>query len=88
MNQCLDLVFLASPSAAFLLLLIFGPNIFNFIVKFVSPSSSMTRISPGQCPAMLEQAALFCEFSSPSVNAPRVPQAVLPLRPYTGDHLQ
>ena len=36
-------------SAAFLLLLNFGPYIFNFLVKFVSPSSSMTKISPGQC---------------------------------------
>ena len=49
-NQCLDLVLLASPSAACLPLLIFGPYIFNFLVKFVSPSSSMTRISPGQHP--------------------------------------
>ena len=36
-------------SAAFLLLLNFGPYIFYFLVKFVSPSSSMTKISPGQC---------------------------------------
>ena len=50
MNQCLDLVLLDSPSAAFLHQLIFGPNIFNFLVKFFSPSSSMTRISPGQHP--------------------------------------
>ena len=50
MNQCLDLVFLASPTTAFLLLLIFGPCTFNFLVKFASPSSSMTRISPGQHP--------------------------------------
>ena len=50
MNQCLDLVLLASPSAAFLQLFIFGPYIFNFLVKFVSPSSSTTRISPGQHP--------------------------------------
>ena len=48
MNQCLGLVLLASPTTAFLLLLIFGPCI--FLVKFVSPSSSMTRISPGQHP--------------------------------------
>ena len=50
MNQCLDLVLLASPSATFLHLLIFGPYIFNFLVKFVSPSSGTTRISPGQHP--------------------------------------
>ena len=48
MNQCLGLVLLASPTTAFLLLLLFGPCI--FLVKFVSPSSSMTRISPGQHP--------------------------------------
>ena len=36
-------------SAAFLLLLNFGPYIFYFLVKLVSPSSSMTKISPGQC---------------------------------------
>ena len=50
MNQCLDLVLLVSPTTTFLLLLIFGPYIFNFLVKFVSPSSSTTRISPGQHP--------------------------------------
>ena len=50
MNQCLDLVLLASLSAAFLQLFIFGPYIFNFLVKFVSPSNSTTRISPGQHP--------------------------------------
>ena len=50
MNQGLDLVLLASPSAAFLLLLTFGLSIFNFHVKFVSPSSSTTRISPKQYP--------------------------------------
>ena len=50
-NQCLDLVLsLASPSAACLPLLIFGPYIFNFLVKFVSPSSCTTRIPPGQYP--------------------------------------
>ena len=50
-NQCLDLVLLASASAAFLLLLIFEPCIFKFLVKFVSPSSSnTTRIFPGQRP--------------------------------------
>ena len=36
-------------SAAFLLLLIFGQYIFNILVKFVSPSTSTTKISPGQC---------------------------------------
>ena len=50
MNQCLDLVLVASPTTTFILLLIFGPYILNFLVKFVSPSSSMTRISPGQHP--------------------------------------
>ena len=50
MNQCLDLVLVASPTTTFVLLLIFGPYILNFLVKFVSPSSSMTRISPGQHP--------------------------------------
>ena len=49
-NQCLDLVLLASPTTAFLLPLIFGPYVFHFLVKFVSPSSSTTRISPGQHP--------------------------------------
>ena len=44
MNQGLDLVLLASPSAAFLHLFIFRPNIFNFLVEFVSSSSSMRRI--------------------------------------------
>ena len=50
MNQGLDLVPLVSPSAAFLHLLIFGPYIFKFLVKFVSPSSGSTKISPGQHP--------------------------------------
>ena len=49
MNQCLDLVLLDSPTTAFLLLLIFGPDIFNFL-KLVSPSSSTTKISPSQHP--------------------------------------
>ena len=35
-NQGLGLVVLASPWAAFLLVLIFGPRTFNFLVKFVS----------------------------------------------------
>ena len=46
----LDLVLLASPTKTFLLLLIFGPCIFKFLVKFVSPSSNTTRVSPGQHP--------------------------------------
>ena len=51
MNQCLDLVLLARDSEAFLLLLIFEPYIFNFLVKFVSPnSSSTTSISSSQRP--------------------------------------
>ena len=38
---------------------------------------------------MLEQAALsFCGLSSPSENAARGPQSILPLRSYTGDHPQ
>ena len=67
-NQCLDLVLsLASPSAVFLHLLIFGPYIFNFLVKFVSLGSSTKTIFP----TVLEQAALsFCGLSSPPVNAP------------------
>ena len=53
-NSCIfsyleNLVLLVSPSAAFLHL-IFGPYIFNFLVKFVSPNSSTTRISPIQHP--------------------------------------
>ena len=36
MNQCLILVLLARFSEAFLLLFIFGPRTFNFLVKFVS----------------------------------------------------
>ena len=80
-------VFLASPSAAFLCLLIFGPYTFNFLVKFVSPSSSTTRISLANTQTMLEQAAFSsCGPSSPSVNAPWGPRAVLPLRSYMGDH--
>ena len=91
MNQCLDQVLLASPSAVFLYLLIFGTYIFNFLVKFVSPSSSTTRISihPANTQTMLEQAALsFYGPSSPSINAPQGPQAILPLRSYMGDHPQ
>ena len=38
---------------------------------------------------MLEQAVLsFCGLSSPFVNAPWGPQAILPLRSYTGYHHQ
>ena len=59
MNQCLDLVLLASPSAAFLQLLIFGPYIFNFLFKFVSPSSSTTKTSPGQHPDDAETSCLI-----------------------------
>ena len=84
MNQCQDQVLLASPSAVFLYLLIFGPYIFNFLVKFVSLSSS-TTISP----TVLEQAALsFYGPSSPSINAPQGPQAILPLRSNMRDHCQ
>ena len=59
MNQCLDLVLLDSPSAAFLHQLIFGPNIFNFLVKFPSPSSSTTKTSPGQHPDDAETSCLI-----------------------------
>ena len=66
---------------------IFGPYTFNFLVKFVSPSSSTTRISLANTQTMLEQAAFSsCGPSSPSVNAPWGPRAVLPLRSYMGDH--
>ena len=79
MNQCLGLVLLASPTAAFLLLLIFRPYI--FLVKFVSSSSSMTRLSPGQYPDNAGTSCLIILWiSSPSVNAPWGPQAILPLR--------
>ena len=44
---------------------------------------------PSNTQTMLEQAALsFCGLSSPSINAPRGPQANLPLRSYMGDHPQ
>ena len=60
----------------------------NFL-KFVSPSSSTTRIPPANTQTVLEQAALsFCGLSSPSVNAPWGPQAILTLRSYMGDHQQ
>ena len=45
-----DLVFLVSPTTALLHLLISGPRVFNFNVKFVSPSSSTTRTCPSQHP--------------------------------------
>ena len=84
-NRCLDQVLLASPSAVFLPLLIFGPYIFNFLVKFISLSSSTTTISP----TVLEQAASsFCGLSSPSINAPQGLQAILPLRSNMRDHRQ
>ena len=40
-------------------LLIFGPYIFNFLLKFASPSCSMTRISPGQHPDNAETSCLI-----------------------------
>ena len=48
-----------TPSAAFLRLLIFGLCIFNFLVKFVSPSSSTTRISPSQHPDSARRSCLI-----------------------------
>ena len=89
MNQCLDLVFLASPTTAFLLLLIFGPYIFNFSVKFFLQVVVQQEYPPANTQTVLEQAALsFCGLSSPSVNTPQGPQTILPLRFYTGDHPQ
>ena len=83
MNQSLDLVLLASPSAAFLYLLIFGPCIFNMLVKFVSLNSSRQEHPLANTQTVLEQAASsFSGLSPPSINAPRGPQAVLPLRSY------
>ena len=83
MNQSLDLVLLASPSAAFLYLLIFGPCIFNILVKFVSLNSSRQDHPSSNTQTVLEQAASsFSRLSPPSINAPRGPQAVLPLRSY------
>ena len=46
-NQGLGLVLLASPWAVFLLLLIFGPCIFNVLVKFVS--SKILQIFKWSC---------------------------------------
>ena len=48
MNQYLFLVLLASPWAAFLLLLIFGPCTFNFLVKFIS-SAKLLQSCPTLC---------------------------------------
>ena len=79
-NHCLDLVLLASPSAAFLRLLIFGPYIFNFLVKSVSSSSSMTRISPSQHPDNARTSCLILLWTLISLcgNVPRGPQASFP----------
>ena len=87
MSQCLDLVLLTSPQAVFLLHLIFGPCIFNFLVKFVSPSSSMTRISPGQHPDSTGTSCLITLWTLISLcKCTLGPQAILPLRSYMGDH--
>ena len=61
------------------------PFIFNFLVKFVSPSSSMTRISPSQYPDNTRTSCLIVLWALISlrkctVNAP--PQVILPLRSY------
>ena len=83
MSQCLDLVLLTSPQAVFLLHLIFGPCIFNFLVKFVSPSSSMTRISPGQHPDSTGTSCLITLWTLISLcKCTLGPQAILPLRSY------
>ena len=89
MNQCLDLVLLASPTTAFLLLLIFGSYIFNFLVKSASPSSSMTRISPNQHPDSAGTSCLIILWTLISLCkcTPRT-SGFLPLRSYTGDHPQ
>ena len=42
MNQCLVLILLASPSAAFLLL-IFGPCTFKFLVKFAFSAAAAAK---------------------------------------------
>ena len=71
MNQCLDRDLLASASAAFLLLLIFGSCIFNFLVKFVSQVVVRQEHPPANAQTVLEQAALsFCGLLPPAVNAP------------------
>ena len=76
-NQHLDLVLLASPPAAFL----FPLSLFLQVVVWQEyPLANMQT--------MLEQADLFCGLSSPSVNAPWGPQAILPLRSYMEDHPQ
>ena len=100
MDQCLDLVLLDSPSAAFLHQLIFGPNIFNFLVKFFSPSSSTTRISPSQHPDSAGTSCLIILWTLTSLRKCTLrssgysPFAILYGRPPTvieklkGDHQQ
>ena len=72
MNECLDLLLLASPSAGFLHLFIFGPNIFNFLVEFVSPSSSSRRMSPSQHPDNARTSCLIILCTL--ISLPKVPK--------------
>ena len=52
MNQCLVLILLASPSAAFLLL-IFGPCTFKFLVKFAFSAAAAAK-SLQSCPTLCD----------------------------------
>ena len=70
----------ARPPAAFLLLLIL-----TFLSLFLQVVVQQ-QYPPANTQTVLEQAALsFCGLSSPSVNTPQGPQAILPLRSYMGD---